>query len=79
MQKNALRSVCRELPCPLLVACEVPVYRLRMNHRGSHAKRGYLEHNFTEMSFTIAGLRFRKSFDGQTTAASKPGQLTQGV
>jgi hypothetical protein len=50
-----------------------------MNHRGSHAKRGYLEHNFTEMSFKIARLRFRKSFDGQTTAAWKPGQLTQGV
>jgi hypothetical protein len=81
MQRDALRSVCRELPCPLLVACEVPVYRLRMNHRGSHARCGCLEHNFTEMSFKIAGLRLRKSFDfdGQTTAASKPGQLTQGV
>jgi hypothetical protein len=36
---------------PLLAACEVPVYRLRMNRCGSHAKRGTLEHNFTEMSF----------------------------
>ena len=79
MQKDALRSVCRELPCPLLVACEVPVYRLRMNRCGSYAKRGYLEHNFTEMSFKISGLRFRESFDGQTMAASEQGQLTQGV
>jgi hypothetical protein len=46
MQQDALRSVCRELPWPLLVACEVPVYRLRMNRCGSHAKRGYLGHNF---------------------------------
>jgi hypothetical protein len=79
MQQDALRSVCRELPWPLLVACEVPVYRLRMNRCGSHAKRGSLEHNFTEMSFKISGRRFRKSFDEQTTAASEPGQLTQGV
>jgi hypothetical protein len=51
-----------------------------MNHCGSHAKRGYLEHNFTEMSFKIqSGRRFREGFDGQTTAASEPGQLTQGV
>ena len=79
-KKDALRSVCRELPSPLLVACEVPVYRLRMNHCGSHAKRGYLEHNFTEMSFKIRAERcFREGFDGQTIAASEPGQLTQGV
>jgi hypothetical protein len=80
MQEDPLRSVCRELPSPLLVACEVPVYRLRMNHCGSHAKRGYLEHNFTEMSFKIQSWqRSREGFDGQTTAASEPGQLTQGV
>jgi hypothetical protein len=51
-----------------------------MNHCGSHAKRGYLEHNFTEMSFKIQSWqRSREGFDGQTTAASEPGQLTQGV
>jgi hypothetical protein len=82
MQLDALRSVCRELPLPLLAAREVPVYRLRMNRCGSHAKRGALEHNFTGMGFTIrhpTGRRFRQSFDGQTTAASGSKQLTQGV
>ncbi len=42
------------------------MYRLRMNHCGSHAKPETLGHNFNEMSFRIRpGRRFFESFDEQ--------------
>ena len=56
------------------------MYRLRMNRYGSHAKSGAVEHNFNQMSFRIQpARRFRESFDGQTKAAPKQEQFTQGV
>jgi hypothetical protein len=60
-----------------LSARGAPVYRLRMN---LCAKPGALEPRYVETSFrTRSGRRFRESFDGQTKAAPKQGQLTQGV
>jgi hypothetical protein len=51
-----------------------------MNRCGSHAKTGTLEHNFTSKKLQNPRRpRFRESFDGQTKAAPKQGQLTQGV
>lgn len=44
LQKDALKSVCRELPPVALAACGARVYRLRMNRCGRRAKLGDLEH-----------------------------------
>ncbi len=55
------------------------MYRLPMNHCGSHAKSGALGHNFNQMSFRIrTGRRSRASFE-LTKAAPRQEQFTQGV
>ena len=80
MQIDALRSVCRELATLLLVACGVPVYRLRMNRCGSRGRFGALERSFIEMGFrTDQAGAFTKVLTDKPKLLLKPGQFTQGV